>query len=503
MTPEKKLEDLKNRLQEVSAINSAAAVLNWDMSTYMPEGGAPARGRSMAVLQTIAHEKFTDKAIGNLLDDLQAYGESLPYDDDDAALLRVTRRDYERAVRVPSAELGAFIEHSTHLYNLWTQARPENDFEKVREPLEKTLDFSRAYANYFPGYDHIADPLIDMSDYGMKAASVRAVFAELREKLVPIVKAITTQEPADDSAIRQFFPEQKQWDYGLKIAGDYGYDFKRGRQDKTHHPFMTSFSIGDVRITTRFREDDLGDGLFSTLHETGHALYEQGINPAYEGLPLADGTSAGVHESQSRMWENIVGRSRGFWEHYYPSLQAQFPEQLGNVSLDSFYRAINKVTPSLIRTDADEVTYNLHVMIRFDLELQLLEGTLNVRDLPEAWDARYESDLGIRAPEIKNGVLQDVHWFGGFIGGSFQGYTLGNLLSAQFYQAALKAHPEIPSQIAQGQFGTLHTWLKTNIYQYGSKYTTNELLERIVGTELQTQPLIDYLREKYGALYSL
>jgi carboxypeptidase Taq len=232
-------------------------------------------------------------------------------------------------------------------------------------------------------------------------------------------------------------------------------------------------------------------------------MYEQGTNPAYDGTPLGAGTSAGVHESQSRTWENIVGRSRGFWEHYYSHLQSYFPDSLQNVPLDTFYRAVNKVEPSLIRTDADEVTYNLHVMIRFDFELQLLEGVLAVKDLPEAWHARYQSDIGVRAPDDRDGVLQDVHWYAATIGGVFQGYTLGNIMSAQFYDAALKAHPEIPSEIAQGQFGTLHGWLKENIYQHGSKYTASQLLERITGGGLQTEPLIKYLRTKYGELYKL
>jgi carboxypeptidase Taq len=266
---------------------------------------------------------------------------------------------------------------------------------------------------------------------------------------------------------------------------------------------MTKFSLGDVRITTRVNERDLGDALFSTLHEAGHGMYEQGINMAYEGTPLAQGTSAGVHESQSRLWENIVGRSRGFWEHYYPRLQAIFPEQLGKIPLDTFYRAINKVQRSLIRVDADEVTYNLHVMIRFDLELELLEGRLEIRDLPEAWDERYETDLGIHAPDNRDGVLQDVHWYGGLIGGAFQGYTLGNILSGLYYAQALKAHPEIPSEIGRGKFDTLHSWMRDNIYTHGSKFTADELTEKVTGGPLRIDPYIDYLRTKYGELYSL
>ncbi len=500
---EAKFEELKTRLLEVNDISSAAGLLYWDQSTYMPPGGAAARGRQMATLSRLAHEKFVDPAVGKLLDDLVPYEESLDYDSDEASILRVTRREYERATKIPSEFLAEVTSHTSESYQVWTEARPANDFERVRPYLEKTLDYSKQAADFFPGYEHIADPSIELSDYGMKATEVSRVFAELREALVPIVSAITSQEPADDSCLHQHFPEAQQLEFGLEVARQFGYDMNRGRQDKTHHPFMTKFSLGDVRITTRTKEDFLGDALFSTLHETGHALYEQGIRMDWEGTPLAGGTSSGVHESQSRLWENIVGRSKGFWEHYYPQLQSVFPEQFGDVPLDTFYRAINKVERSLIRTNADEVTYNLHVMLRFDFELALLEGKLEIRDLPDAWRERFEADFGIVPPDDKDGVLQDVHWYYGLIGGSFQGYTLGNILGAQFFSTATKAHPEIPNEIENGKFQTLHNWLKDNLYQYGSKYTAPEIIERATETPLTIEPYIKYLRTKYGELYDL
>jgi carboxypeptidase Taq len=345
--------------------------------------------------------------------------------------------------------------------------------------------------------------LINFSDYGMKATTIRTIFGQLRERLVPLVEAITSQAPADDSPLHQHFPEAKQWGFGEKVIKAFGYDFQRGRQDKTLHPFATKFSIGDVRITTRVDEQNLAEGLFSTLHESGHAMYEQGVSMGYEGTPLAGGTSAGVHESQSRLWENLIGRSRGFWQHYYSQLQAVFPEQLGKVELDDFYRAINKVERSLIRTDADEVTYNLHVMLRFELELQLLEGSLAIADLPAVWRERFKADIGIEPSNDKNGVLQDVHWYAGLIGGAFQGYTLGNILSVQFYEAALRAQPNIPAEIEQGQFDTLHNWLRDNIYQLGSKYTADEIIQRASGQPLTIEPYIGYLQKKFGELYRL
>ena len=500
---EAKFEELKTRLLEVNDISAAAGVLYWDQTTYMPPGGAAARGRQMSTLSRLAHEKFVDPAIGKLLDDLVPYEESLDYDSDEASMLRITRREHERATKIPSEFMAEVTSHTSESYQVWTEARPANDFERVRPYLEKTLDYSKQAADFFPGYEHIADPSIESSDYGMKATEVSRVFAELREALVPIVSAITSQEPADDSCLHQHFPEAQQLEFGLEVARQFGYDMNRGRQDKTHHPFMTKFSLGDVRITTRTKESFLGDALFSTLHETGHALYEQGIRMDLEGTPLAGGTSSGVHESQSRLWENIVGRSKGFWKHYYPQLQSVFPEQFGDVSLDTFYRAINKVERSLIRTNADEVTYNLHVMLRFDFELALLEGNMEIRDLPDAWRERFEADFGIVPPDDKDGVLQDVHWYYGLIGGSFQGYTLGNILGAQFFSTAVKAHPEIPSEIENGKFQTLHDWLKDNLYQYGSKYTAPEIIERATGTPLTIEPYITYLRTKYGELYDL
>lgn len=499
---EEKLQELKRRLIEVNDLNAAAGLLYWDQSTYMPPGGAPARARQTALLERLAHEKFTDPAIGRLLDELQPYEASLPYEADDASLIRVTRRLYEREIRVPADFTEIMSAHNAESYQVWTEARPANDFKRVEPYLEKTLDLSRELANFFPGYESIADPLIDYSDYGMKASTVSAIFAGLRAQLVPIVQAITVQSPADDSCLWQHFPEEQQLAFGLEVIKRFGYDFQRGRQDKTHHPFATKFSLGDVRITTRVKEDFLGEAIFSTMHESGHAMYEQGINPSYEATPLARGTSSGVHESQSRLWENLVGRSRVFWEHFYPQLQMVFPDQLINVSLDTFYSAINKVERSLIRTDADEVTYNLHVMLRFDFELALLEGRMSIHDLPEAWRARFESDFGIVPPDDRDGVLQDVHWFAGRIGGVFQGYTLGNILGAQIFEVVQQAHPEIPGEITQGEFGTLHGWLKENIYQHGRKFTASELIERITGGPLRIEPYIKYLRSKYGELYN-
>jgi carboxypeptidase Taq len=498
-----KLQALRHRLAEINDLDAAASLLYWDQATYMPTGGAMARSRQLATLQHITHEKLIDGTIATLLDALQDYQAALPADSDDACLLRLVRRLHDQAACVPAQFMADFSRLRTQCYQLWAKARAENDFTVVRPCLEEMLAQSQAWASFFPAADHIADPLIDLSDPGMQTTELRRVFTELRHQLVPLVQAITAQAPAKDACLRQHFPEAAQLDFGLQVLRQIGYDFQRGRQDKTLHPFMTNFSIHDVRITTRVYEDDLSQGLFSTIHEMGHALYEQGNDPRFEGTFLAGGVSSGIHESQSRLWENLVGRSRPFWTHFYPQLQATFPSQLGAVELDTFYRAINKVARTLIRTDADEVTYNLHVMIRFDLELDLLEGKLAVRDLPDAWNARYASDLGVRPSNDNEGILQDVHWYTGQIGGMFQGYLLGNLISAQFFEAALAAHPTIPDQLAQGHVGLLHGWLTEQIYRHGRKYTPGELLERVTGRSLDIAPMMRHLRQKYGELYDL
>jgi carboxypeptidase Taq len=497
------LEELRARLREIDDLNMSAALLRWDQATYMPPGGAPARGRQLATLGAIAHARLTDPALGALIAKLEPWAAGLPYDSDDAALVRVARRDVDMAVQVPSSLVAELNEHASASYQAWAEARPANDFARVRAILEKTVELSRRLADCFPGYASPADPLIAYSDYGLKASQIRTLFAELRARLVPLVQAITARPLADDTCIRQAAPETDQLAFGLDVIRRYGYDFTRGRQDKTHHPFMIKFSLGDVRITTRLREDDLTDALFSTLHEAGHGMYEQGIRRDLESTPLGTGASSGVHESQSRLWENLVGRSLPFWTFFYPRLQQAFPTQLGRFPLDTFYRAINRVERSLIRTDADEVTYNLHVMLRFDLECDLLEGRLAVKDLPEAWRERFQRDIGIPVPDDRDGCLQDVHWYSGLVGGQFQGYTLGNILSAQFMETAVRARPEIPARIAEGEFATLHDWLGENIYQHGAKFTADELVKRVTGGPMTIEPYIAYLWRKYAPLYGL
>ena len=497
------LAELKQRLGEISDLHCAGAVLGWDQATYMPEAGAAARGRQSAALYRLAHRLAVAPALGKLLDALESHGESLPPDSDDACLIRVARRDYRKAIRVPPDYVARSSAHASASYDAWTRARPANDFAAMVPYLEKTLELSREYSEFFAPYRDIADPHIDDADPGLTTAVIRDVFGKLRNELVPIVRAICAQSPAHDSCLRQHFAKAAQFQFSLNVAERLGYDLGRGRLDYTHHPFSTKIDRGDVRITTRVNENNIGDALFSTIHEAGHAMYEQGVSAALGGEPLGQGVSAGIHESQSRLWENVVARSRGFWEHFYPKLQRTFPDRLAGVPLDAFYRGINKVARSLIRTDADEVTYNLHIMLRFDLEGRMLEGKLRVSDLPEAWHAAMQRDLGVAPDGDRDGCLQDVHWFSGSIGGGFQSYTIGNILAAQFYVAALDDHPEIPGEIARGEFATLGNWLRENIYRHGSKFTPDALVRRVTGAALSMDPYLGYLRGKYGALYKL
>jgi carboxypeptidase Taq len=500
---EMQFAELKRRLLEISDLRAAGAVLGWDQSTYMPKGGASARARQGSMLSKIAHEKSVDPALGKLLDKLEPYAAGLPYVSDEASLIRVARRDFEKAIRVPSDYVARVSALGSTSYDAWTRARPANDFAAMLPFLEKTIDLSREYAGFFAPFKHVADPLIDAAEESMTVDSVRSLFAELRSELIPIVRAISDQPVPSDDCLCGSFSERAQLDFSLSVVKQFGYDISRGRLDKTLHPFCTKFSGGDIRITTRVDEKHIGDALFSTMHESGHAMYEQGVSATLDGTPIGWGTSAGVHESQSRLWENVVGRGRAFWEHFYPVLRDAFPEQFRQIAFETFYRAINKVERSLIRTDADEVTYNLHIMMRFDLELELLEGLLHVKDLPEAWRARMQTDLGLMPTDDCNGCLQDVHWYGGTVGGGFQSYTIGNILSAQFYAAAIKIHPAIPREMAKGQFGTLHSWLRENLYQHGRKFQPRELVMRATDGPMSIGPYLNYLHAKYGELYRL
>lgn len=498
-----KMNILKNLWQEIARLQQISAVLHWDEATHLPEKASLARAEQSAVLQGLIHNKITSPEMGRVLESLQADEGNWPDDSLDKRFLQIVRKTYERSTCLPNDFQKKFTKQVSETYQTWIQARAKNDFKKVQPCLEKMLALTLEKTQHYKGYDHPLDSLIDDADEGFTVVKVEKLFSELREKLVPIVQKIGEAQKLDDSCLHQPYPIALQKEFGEKIIQKLGYDFSRGRLDKTHHPFCTSFSVDDVRITTRYRDNYLPDSLFSTIHEAGHALYEQGVNPDYEATPLASGTSMSVHESQSRLWENFVGRSYEFWQYFYPKLQKTFPDALQNVSLTTFYKAINCVERSFIRVDADEVTYNLHVMIRFALEKELLTGRLAIKDLRDAWNAAYEKDLGITPKDDKTGVLQDVHWYGGILGGYFQSYTLGNLMSAQFFQAAQKAHPEISHQMQSGEFANLHTYLQKNIYCHGKRFPTLDLIQNVTGATIHVDPFVSYLKTKYQKIYEV
>jgi len=497
---EQKLATLKAALAEIADLHATGALLGWDQETYMPDGGAAERAEQLATIYKIAHEKFTADEIGVLLDDLRPLADQLDYDSDDAALLRVTRRDYEKSRKLPTELVVELSRATSHGVEAWKKARATNDFPHFQPFLEKIVDLTIQKGEALGYEENIYDALLDDFEPDMRVSQINPIFQQVKDATVPLVKMIASQPPIDDSFLHQYFDPQKQWEFGLAVVKDYGYDFNRGRQDKSTHPFTTSFGVGDVRITTRILKDYLPSALFSSLHEAGHGLYEQGIAPSLARTPLRDGTSLGVHESQSRMWENVVGRSLGFWQHYYPQLQKLFPDQLGGVALQDFYRAINKVTPSLIRVEADEVTYNLHIFIRFELEQALLAGTLKVADLPAAWNEKYRAYLGITPDSDANGVMQDIHWSSGLLG-YFPTYSLGNILSVQFFNKMVADNPAIPAEITAGKFDTVLGWLRENIHRHGRKFTPTELIERVTGGGIDAQPYINYITEKYTAIY--
>jgi carboxypeptidase Taq len=497
------IEKLKRYLCEIADLESVTRLLEWDECVYMSPKGATAHARQKSTLARLAHEKFTDPAIGRLLEKLAVMAEDLPYASDEASLIRVTKREYDRAVRIPPRFVARLEEHKSGCYDAWCRAREGDDFSLVSGCLKRGIDLSREYAGFFPDYQHIADPLLEIRDVGMPVSTIGPVLKEMRERLLPLIKAIASLPEPEDSFLYQKYPRIKQLRFGQRVIERCGFDFTRGRQDLSMHPFASNISPDDVRITTCVNENSFFDSFSSTLHEAGHAMYEQGVPGAYEGTTLGTVVSMGIHESQARLWENLVGRSRSFWSFFFPVAKAVFPEQLDGVSLESFCRAINKVKPSLKRSEADEVTYNLHVIIRFDLELALLEGTLEVEELPQAWNERYWSDLGVLPRTQSEGVLQDVHWYCDLFGGEFRSYAIGNIISAVCLDRATRDHPAIYRDMEEGDFGSLSSWLDQNIYRHGAKFTASELVQTFSPEPLPLEPYFRYLYAKYSDLYDL
>jgi carboxypeptidase Taq len=492
---------LKNLLGEVYDLNGALSVLGWDQQTYMPPGGSEERGAAMATISRIMHLKITSDELQKCLSDCESQLSGLDPDSDEARLVKVTRREVNRRIRIPADWVAGFAEATSVGQEKWEEAKGTSDFARFQPYLERIMELRREYASFFQPYDHIYDPMLDEFEPGLKTADVQQIFDVLRKQQVELIHELTSRPQVESAFLRQFFPENVQWDFGVDVITNMGFDWNRGRQDNSAHPFTTTFGMGDVRITTRVIPDNLASALFSTIHEGGHALYEQGFSPSLLRTPLATGASMAVHESQSRMWENLVGRSKGFWTFYYPKLQQLFPSQLGNVSMDMFYRGINRVEPSLIRTESDEATYNLHIMLRLEMEIALLERKYEVRELPEIWRSRMKEYLGVVPKDDAHGVLQDIHWAGGLIG-YFPTYALGNVISAQVWEALKKDIPDLDEQIARGQFHALLDWLRRKIHVYGAKFETQELVQKVTGSKIDPAPYLKYLNTKFREVYS-
>jgi carboxypeptidase Taq len=499
---EERLNQLKTLVGEIVDLGGAASVLTWDQHTYMPPGGAEARANQLAFLGKLAQQRATSPELGGLLEELLPYAGQIDPDSDEARLVKVSHRAYKKATCVPVEWVVDFVKVTTLANQAWVEARQKSDFSIFQPHLARIVELRQTYATFFPDLEHPYDALLDDFEPGMKTADVKAIFDALRPRQVEIIKAIGAKPQMDDSFLHQAFDEQVQLEFGNEVITEFGYDWQRGRQDQSPHPFTIFIGVNDVRLTTRTDPQFLSAALFGTFHECGHALYGLGHRPELERLGLAAGASLAVHESQSRLWENLVGRSLSFWQRFYPRLQDRFPAQLGSVPLDAFYKGINKVQPSLIRVEADEATYNLHIMLRLEIELGLIEGQIAVRDLPEIWNAKMEEYLGLTPPDDAQGVLQDIHWSQGMFG-YFSTYALGNLISCQLWERINHDIPDLPDQIRQGEFDALLAWLVEEVHQHGNKFEPQDLVQRATGSRITPEPYLDYLKAKFGHIYSL
>jgi len=493
-------DEVKRRLAEIHYLGRAKALFDWDERTMMPPGGAESRAEQVAALVRVRHEKLASDELGRLLDELQPFGEELSYESDEAALIRVARRDHEKARRVPVELLAEMARAASVAENVWREAKRRNDFGLFLPHLDRNVYLRLRYAHCFER-EHVYDPLLDDYEPGMKTSEVTAILADLREALVPLVEEVSPRAAeVDDTFLRKTFPVDGQRALVRRMLGALPMPSESWRLDETTHPFQMSLSPTDVRLTTRYDEDDLPAAVFAALHEYGHGLYENGVDPALDGTPLGRPTSLGLHESQSRMWENHVGRSLPFWRRFYGALDESFPGSLDGVGAEGFFRAVNKVQPSLIRIEADELTYDLHILLRFELECELFEGELEPRDLPEAWNERTQSYLGIEVPDDAHGVLQDVHWAGGDFG-YFPTYSLGNVIAAQLWEKAREALPDLDNQIEAGDFEPLREWLREHVHRHGRKFSAAEVVERATGRPIEVGPYVRYLTSKFRTLY--
>lgn len=502
-TPEQAYDELRAYARETALLSSIEQLLGWDEQVLLPPQGTAYRADQISLLARMVHDRWTDARMGDWLGELVESPLAADPGSTKGTMIRELKRRYDKKVKLPPTLVEELARTAVHGQHAWKDARRSNDFAAFRPHLEKTFELKRQEADALGWRECRYDALLDDYEPHAKTSEVAGVLARLREALVPLVGEITgSGRRPDTSFFRREFPFDKQLEFGRKVVSELGFDFQRGRLDTTAHPFCSGLGPNDCRLTTRITPSGFRDTFFSILHEGGHGIYDQGLPAEEYGLPPGEPISLGIHESQSRMWENLVGRSRSFWERYFDDLRATFPPALDGVSLDAWYAAVNDVHPSLIRTEADEATYNLHILIRFELEQALLDGDLPVADLPATWNAKYRDYLGIESPTDADGVLQDIHWSAGLIG-YFATYSLGNLYASQFFQQAAKDLGDLDEQFRRGAFQPLREWLNKHIHQVGQRFTAAQLIERVTGKPLSHEALMTHLRGKFIPLYGL
>lgn len=492
------LTQFRGLLARIRSYHEAVGVLYWDLRTKAPRKGHETRSHAVGILSAEAFKLSVSEEMGNYLQLLGSEDAFSRLTDVDQRLVREVEKEYKRDTRIPPDLYQEYVTLTTRSESVWEEAKQKSDFAMFAPYLEKIVAMTRKFVELWGYEGHPYNTLLDLYEPGMTVDVLDQVFGRLREEIVPLVHAVGKREPAADASfLRKTYPVEDQRAFSLFMLEELGYDFEAGRLDESEHPFATGLNPGDVRITTRYKPDDLPFALFGTIHECGHALYEQNIDPSLIGTPLCDGASMAMHESQSRLWEIYIGSSRPFWRRYFPDLQQQFPEQLAGVDAEQFYRAINLAKTSLIRIEADELTYNLHIMIRYELEKGLISGEIEVSDLPKLWKEKYDEYLGVVPSSDAEGVLQDVHWAGGSFG-YFPSYSLGNMYGAQLMHALRKEMPDLDARIERGELLPIKQWLVRNVYRYGKTRTPDELILQATGEPLNPSYLIAHLKEKYG-----
>lgn len=486
---------LAEKLRKIADINYAAALLHWDKETYMPPKGAENRSRQLSTLSEMGHVLFTEESTGTLLKQLA----DADLDTDQKINVSRTLEDYNKMTRLPSSFVAESSRLSSEAFHAWIEARKNNNFKLFEPSLDKLIEHKKKEADLLGFKDHPYDALLDIYEPGCTISFLNKLFTDVRARLVPLVAELRSKNQTDNSFLFLQYAHDKQWAFGLDVLRNIGYDFEAGRQDISEHPFTINFGSTDVRVTTRVDEHDFSNMTWSCIHEGGHALYEQGLPAEQYGMPCGSAASLAIHESQSRLWENMVGRGRPFWAYHFPVLQQIFPENLKNINLDQFYKAINHIAPNAIRTEADELHYHFHVMIRFEIEKSILEGKLKTSDLRAYWNAKYKEYLNIEVSSDKEGILQDIHWSHGSFG-YFPTYSLGSFYAAQFYEKAKTDIRDLDKMLEEGNCAPLLQWLRSNIHLHGRKYYPNELCKIVTGSELSLEPFMNYVNKKYSSI---